>query len=693
MTSRRITVEELLLTAVVLIVAAVGPNIFPAAQAGSAKMSTLAKEFLLPSLVIFVIALTIAKAWGKSRFFNLVIAGMISGITATFALEVVRESGFRLGLMPGSLPKLMGVLLTDRFLQGPSLFSNVVGWAYHFWNGACFGMIYALIFGRTRWWYGSIYGLVIGIGFMVSPSVTALGIGYFGLQFGWGFPVTVTLAHLAFGTVLGLSLNRFISKDSSGLFNQFIKKSQYMISEYTTNKVNPQKASKRILILGGGFAGMYTALYLERIFAKDKDIEITLVNRDNFFLFTPMLSEVPSSGIEAKHVISPIRAFFNKVSFQQVEVHSIDLKKHLVICSHCPVCAIYQLEYDYLVLALGSVTNFFGLPGVAENSFPMKALADAMALRNHVIDMFEHADLEKDVETRRRLLTFVVAGGGFAGVEVAAELNDFVHVSRKLYKNLHPDDLKLILVVGGSRIMPEISDDLAVYALDKLRKRGIKFYINTRLVDAGENKVELDDGNHISIPTNTLIWTAGVSPDPIIQTLPCEKDKRGKIMVNEYLEVLDLPGVWALGDCAHIPDPETGNPFPPTAQHAVREGKQTAKNIAATILGKDQDKRPFKYTPLGTLAPLGHRTAVAEIMGFKFSGFFAWWLWRTIYLTKLPGLDRKIRVAIDWTLNLFFQRDIVQLKVFMKPALLEKSSSSEENTLKKQLLGGSPPNS
>ncbi|MGB7292813.1 MAG: NAD(P)/FAD-dependent oxidoreductase, partial [Thermodesulfobacteriota bacterium] len=541
---------------------------------------------------------------------------------------------------------------------------------------------------------GSIYGLVIGIGFMVSPSVTALGIGYFGLQFGWAFLVTVSLAHLAFGSALGISINRFSTKYSTGLLNQFVTKSHHMISNYKSHGVSDsEKASKRILILGGGFAGMYTALHLEKIFKNDESVEITLVNRDNFFLFTPMLSEVPSSGIEAKHVISPIRAFFNKVTFQQAEVHSIDLKKQLVTCSHCPVCTIYQLEYDYLVLALGSVTNFYGLHGVAEHSFQMKTLSDAMALRNHVIDMFEHADLEKDVETRRRLLTFVVAGGGFAGVEVAAELNDFVYVSRKLYRNIHPDDVKLILVEGGSRLMPEISDDLAAYALDKLTKRGIAFHLNTRLIDAGENKVELDDGSPFSIPTNTLIWTAGVSPDPIIQSLPCGKDKRGKIMVNEYLEVPDLPGVWALGDCAHIPDPETGSSYPPTAQHAVREGRRAAHNIAATIRGESGDKKPFHYTPLGTLAPLGHRTAVAEIMGFKFSGFFAWWLWRTVYLTKLPGLDRKIRVAIDWTLNLFFQRDIVQLKVFMKPAPLEKSSSSEEYNQQKQLLGGNSPNS
>ncbi len=439
------------------------------------------------------------------------------------------------------------------------------------------------------------------------------------------------------------------------------------------------KATKRIVIVGGGFAGMYTALHLEKIFTKDKDVEITLLNRDNFFLFTPMLSEVPSSSIEAKHVIAPIRAFFSKVSFQEVEVHSIDLNNHIVTASHCPGCKIYNMEYDYLVLALGSVTSFYGLPGVAKNSFPMKTLSDAMAIRNHVIDMFEHADLEKDAQMRRQLLTFVVAGGGFAGVETAAELNDFAQTSRKYFRNIRPDEVKIILVESSSRIMPEISEDLAAFALKRLRKRGIEFCLQTKIVSAAPDKVELDNSvDHI--PTNTLIWVAGTAPHPIIGTLPCEKDKRGRIIVNEYLEVPDWPGVCALGDCARIPDPKTGNPYPPTAQHAVREGKQAAQNISAIIQGKGEDKKPFQYTPLGTLAPLGHITAVAEIKGFKFSGFFAWWLWRTIYLSKLPGLDRKIRVALDWTLNLFFPRDIVQLKVFMKSDVLEQSSHPENDT-------------
>ena len=422
--------------------------------------------------------------------------------------------------------------------------------------------------------------------------------------------------------------------------------------------------SARVLILGAGFAGMYAAMRLEKLFKEEKNVEITLINRDNFFLFTPMLAEVVSSSIEAKHVISPVREFFDKVSFQEAEIFSVDFEKRIVTASHCSTCGEYDLEYDHLIISPGSVTNFYGLPGVAENSFPLKTLADAMHLRNHVIDMFEYADLERDPDLRRRLLTFVVAGGGFAGIEVAAELNDFLLIARRFYKNIHPDEVLLVVVVSSSRIMPEISGDLASYALRKLKEQGIEIRLNTRIKKASADEVNLDNGENI--PTNTLIWTAGTAPDPIIKTLPCEKDKKGRIIVNEYLEVPGWPGVMALGDCASIPDPVTGKTYPPTAQHAVREGELVAQNLSAMIQGRNDLKKPFKFSALGTLAPLGHRTAVAEIMGFKLSGFFAWWLWRTIYLFKLPGWDRKIRVALDWTLDLFLTRDIVQLKVFMK---------------------------
>lgn len=422
--------------------------------------------------------------------------------------------------------------------------------------------------------------------------------------------------------------------------------------------------AKRIVIVGGGFAGVNAALHLEKIFAREDGIEIVLLSNENFLLFTPMLPEVPASSIEAKHIISPLRAFFRRVKFQNSEVRAIDLERRTVMVSHCLACPGRDLEFDYLVLALGSTTNFYGLPGVAENALPMKTLSDAMSLRNHVIAVFEHADQESEPQTRKSMLTFVVAGGGFAGTETVAELHDFAYTARCFYRNVRPEEVRVILVHHGPRIMPEISERLAAYALRKLQKRGVEVFLNTGVKAATSGWVELTNGE--TIPTQTLVWTAGVSSHPLLANLRCARNRRGQITVNGYLEVPGCPGVWALGDCAEIPNPQTGQPYPPTAQNAAREGKIVAENIAAYLRGGRE--REFKYKPLGVLASLGRRSAVAEICTFRFSGFFAWWLWRTIYLFKLPGLERKVRVALDWTLDLFFQRDIVLLKVFMKKA-------------------------
>jgi NADH:quinone reductase (non-electrogenic) len=420
--------------------------------------------------------------------------------------------------------------------------------------------------------------------------------------------------------------------------------------------------AKRLVILGGGFGGVYAALSLEEIFRRDDSIEIVLLSDENFLLFTPMLPEVPSSSIEAKHIISPLRAFFRKVKFQNSEVRAIDLERRTVVVSHCPACEERELGFECLVLALGSVTNFYGLPGVAQNALPMKTLSDAMALRNHVIHVFEHADLEDDTRVRKAMLTFVVAGGGFAGTETVAELRDFAYPARRFYPNIQPEEVRVVLVHHGPRIMPEISDRLADYALRKVQARGIEVLLNTGVKSATADRVELTDGQ--TIPTRTLVWTAGVSPHPLLAKLPFARNKRGQIIVNSCLEVPGATGIWALGDCAEIPNPQTGEPYPPTAQHGVREGKVVARNIAAFVRGGGG--REFIFRPLGVLASLGRRSAVAEICGLRFSGFFAWWLWRTIYLFKLPGLERKVRVAMDWTLDLFFHRDIVLLKIFMK---------------------------
>lgn len=433
----------------------------------------------------------------------------------------------------------------------------------------------------------------------------------------------------------------------------------------------PEKTSKRVLILGGGFAGLEAAETLEKIFSENDEVEITLVSKDNYLVFTSMLAEVVSSSIEAKHVVIPLRECLKKATFKELEVQNIDLKKKVVACYHFHTCETFELEYDYLILAMGSITGYHNVPGAEQYSFPLKDLANAMVLRSHIIDMFERADLELDPNTRKRLLTFAVVGGGYTGIEVAAELNDFVSFSRRFYKHVKADEVKVVVVDPGDRIMHEMSEGLAEYGLKLLKKRGMEFRLQTRVAGVTPDSVEIQDGDKIE--THTAIWAAGTAPQPVIAALPIA-DKRGKIEVNDYMEVADYPGVWALGDCALIPDPHSGKPYPPTAQHAVREGARVAHNIAAAIREKDDEKRPFVFQTQGMLAPLGHRSAVADIKGFKFSGFFAWLLWRAIYLGKLPGWDRKIRVSLDWFLDIFLPKDIIQLKFLIK----ERQSPPED---------------
>jgi NADH dehydrogenase len=410
----------------------------------------------------------------------------------------------------------------------------------------------------------------------------------------------------------------------------------------------------RIVILGGGFGGLYTALEIERTIARDPEVEVTLVNHDNFFLFTPMLHEVAASDLDMTHIVNPIRKLLKRVQFFQGDVERISLDERRIEVSHGADHHHHELEYDHLVIGLGNITNFYGLPGLEEHALTMKSLGDAIFLRNRLIQNMEEADFEC-TDARKPLMTIVVAGGGFAGVETIAAVNDFLRDAIPFYKNLQERDLRIVLVHSGPVILPELSEKLGAYAQQKLTERGVEIRLNTRVLAYRDGIVELSDGSHV--PAKTLVWTAGTAPHPILNTVPCAKD-RGRIVANEYMQVPQWPGVWAVGDCASIPDSKTGKPYPPTAQHALRQGRVLARNIAAAIRGGVQ--RPFVFSTLGQLAAIGKRTGVAQIFGLNFSGFIAWWLWRTIYLSKLPRFEKKCRVALDWSLDLLFSKDLVQ---------------------------------
>src|SRR5437660_4364198 len=419
-------------------------------------------------------------------------------------------------------------------------------------------------------------------------------------------------------------------------------------------QVKRRRRKKRIVILGGGFGGVYAAIHLEKLLARQSAVEISLVSRDNFFLFTPMLHEIAASDLEITNIVNPLRKLLRKVEVLVGEVNEIDLPNKRVLLSRGYRNHSQEIEYDHLVIALGSITNFYDIPGLADLAVPMKSLRDAIQLRAQILRHLEEANFECNPAERQSLLTFVVAGGGFAGVETVAALNDFVRDALPFYPNLSEGMLRVVLVHSGPVILPELGERLGRYSEKVLEKRGVEIRLNTRVKSMTENKVFL--AYTPPIPCSTLVCTAGTVPNPLISPLPCAKE-RGRITVNQFLQVSDWPDVWAVGDCAFVPDIKNpGKSHPPTAQHAIREGKVVAQNIAAALLGRPA--KPFSFKTIGLLASIGRRTGVARIFGYNFSGFLAWWIWRTIYLSKLPGLDKKVRVAFDWTLDLIFRKDV-----------------------------------
>jgi NADH dehydrogenase len=411
----------------------------------------------------------------------------------------------------------------------------------------------------------------------------------------------------------------------------------------------------KILILGAGFAGLYAALRLEKTIARNPNCQVTLVDKVNFTLFTPMLHEVAAGDLEASDIVNPVRKMLKRTTFYEAAVESIDLKTKSVAIRFA-IDRRRQLNYDHLVIALGSQTHFFD-DSVRANSLQMKNLGDAIFLRNRMIALLEAAHVEEDTATRQRMLTFVVAGGGFSGVESVGAMNDFLREALKFYPQLNPSLLQIHLIHADEVLLPQYDKTLGQYTADRLRKNGINVHLKTKIQTYDGTTVKSD--TIPPIETDTLLWTTGVVPPPIIESLPMKKD-RGRIIVNPTMESPEYPNVWVVGDCAHIPAPD-GHPYPATAQHAIRQGHALAKNIEASIANRPENKKPFTYRTLGQLAAIGHHRGVAQILGVNFSGFIAWWLWRSTYLWKLPRLEKKIRVALNWTLDLFFAKDLVQL--------------------------------
>ncbi len=455
------------------------------------------------------------------------------------------------------------------------------------------------------------------------------------------------VGHLTYGGIAGLAFQAMA--DMMGLQPADERSAE------AKAKPGPDERRPRILILGGGFAGVTVAQHLEQ-FLKPEEAELTLVSDKNYLLYTPMLPAVAASSIEPQHIVTPLRAFFTRTQFRRGTVQEIDVENRVVTVSHCGACNPEPLEFDHVVMALGAVSKYMGMTDVAEQALPLKSLSDAQQLRSRILNLLEHAALTSDPERRRRLLTVVVGGGGFAGVEVIGELYDFVLNALRYFPDLYEGEVRFVLVHSSDQLLPQISLELGDYALRKLRERGVEMRLDTYVEGAGPGVVKLSGDEEIA--AETLIWTIGVQANPLLEQLPAERDGQGSLIVTPELSTSEYPFLWAVGDCAHIPNPETGEPYPATAQHALQEAKIAAHNITAVL--RDEEPKPFRYESLGWLVSIGHQTAAADVMGMKFSGLAAWLAWRFVYLSKLPGWERKIRVALDWLVDLVFPRDIVQ---------------------------------
>jgi NADH dehydrogenase len=411
----------------------------------------------------------------------------------------------------------------------------------------------------------------------------------------------------------------------------------------------------RIVVLGGGFGGVATARHLERNFRRHADAEITLVSRENFFVLTPLLFEACSGRLELRHCAQPIRAALGRTRFIEASVESVDVDRHSVRVV-IPDRGAYDLPYDHLVVALGASTNVSLIPG-SSNALTFKTMADALVLRNQLIECFERADAATDAAKRCECLSVVVIGGGLVGTELVGELTAFADDVLRYYPRIRRDELRFRLFEAGPRILPEIDTILAAKAARVLTGRGVEIHVSTPVRSIETGLVRLDN---TVIEAHTIVLAAGIVPSDVASAIDVLRDKRGRIAVDATMRSRSHPRVWALGDCAEIPDPD-GRPYPALAQHTIREARHLARNIGAVIDGRVPT--PFIFRSLGTMASLGHTRAVALVFGVRLTGFLAWWLRRTYYLFQMPRWDRRLRIVLDWTVALFFRPDITRVEL------------------------------
>ena len=413
----------------------------------------------------------------------------------------------------------------------------------------------------------------------------------------------------------------------------------------------------RIIILGGGFGGAYCAQALERLLPR-RSAEVLLIDEKNYFVFYPLLVEAGTGSLEPRHAVVAMRAFLRETAFRMGRILAIDLETRTVSYRLPESSETHNEPFDHLVLALGSVTRLPDIPGLHEHCFEMKSMSDAVGLRDRAIRLLELADATPDAERRRRLLHFVVVGASFTGAEVAGEFEVFLREAGRAYANVHSCDCMMTLIEIGDRILPALDRELSQFALDRMRKRGIDVRLNTGVTEVQAERVKLSPNEWID--THTVIWCAGIAAPPLLGDLNLPLDNRGYLVCDRDLRVSGHDKVWAIGDCAVNLD-ASGRPYPATAQHAVRQGAHLARNLARVLSGGSA--LPCDITSIGAVAALGCRTGVAKIFGMKLAGFPAWFLWRSVYLLKMPGFSRKLRIALDWAMDLVFKREYIQLGV------------------------------